>query len=618
MESITGIYNIKGYDSALLHGVVCDDPFDPVLGITYSDANFTLFCRQSDHINDVKAHLIIAGEAVLFNKEELKGKLSFSGSSDLELVLESFKCWGTKCVNYLVGDFAFAVYDAQNNTIFSARDPFGQKPFYYCVDNELLCFSNNLKALVSFPFASREIDEDWIIDFFMMYNSFKEQTIYRKIKRLSPGTSLSLKKWGTVHYNKYWDLNNGVVEQPKTIDEATERLSDFFYDAVKSRLTGQGKIGIELSGGIDSTSIAAVAQSFLVPSHKSLFAFSNVLPEEYKSTCGNFKDEWQRASTVAQYLGMDHHIGISAAIDDPATMCDRVLDKLGFPTNSYLIILQQGIYKAAAEQGVHTLLSGFGGNELVSENANTSYINELLRKNRIFKLGNYFNHQDNDLVKSYTRSVYHYARHILNKDRKLFANKVERKFDGLILSDDLSHNINVRQYFSSNAYSIAGKNIREKNIYRLSSGITDERIHIGNLLALDYGIRYSYPLLDTRLMHYYYHLPDEWKASSKLGRAFMRRMMNGKLPAEILQKPKTSNSSTTPFYKVDIDKNFYIIKNWCLSLSKDHMVFDYVSRQKIENLIYEPSSAREGLKYMNFMVTIMMAKFLDKIKERKA
>jgi asparagine synthase (glutamine-hydrolysing) len=185
-----------------------------------------------------------------------------SDATDAELILRAYAAWGEECVTHLLGDFAFAVWDEPRQRLFCARDHLGVKPFFYARIGHTVVFSNTLDCIRLDPTVSRTLNDPAIADFLLFgANQERETTSFRDIQRLPPAHSIMWSR-ETMRYRRYWTL---PVEEPiffRHAGEYSERFIELLRAALRDRLRTR-RVGVLMSGGLDSTTLAAVAVSVL-------------------------------------------------------------------------------------------------------------------------------------------------------------------------------------------------------------------------------------------------------------------------------------------------------------------------------------------------------------------
>jgi asparagine synthase (glutamine-hydrolysing) len=207
----------------------------------------------------------ITADARIDCRVELGSKLSAAGckfrqdAPDSEFILHAYATWRENCVQHLRGDFAFAIWDAARRTLLCARDHFGVKPFYYATIGDLFLFSNTLNCVRQHPTVSDELNESAIADFLLFgLNCDAATTTYRDVQRLPPAHTLSVSP-ESVRLQRYWSAPTDGRIRYANENEYVEHFQSVLKSAVSDRLRAD-RVGIFLSGGLDSSSVAAMAR----------------------------------------------------------------------------------------------------------------------------------------------------------------------------------------------------------------------------------------------------------------------------------------------------------------------------------------------------------------------
>jgi asparagine synthase (glutamine-hydrolysing) len=242
-----------------------------------------------------------------------RGQMPAGEASDAELILRAYCAWGDDCVVHLAGDFTFAIWDGIERRLFCARDHLGIKPFYYADLGRTLIFSNTLECIRQHPAVSRELNDAVVADFLLFGgNQGTETTTFRDVSRLAPAHSIS---WSTERTarRRYWTL---PIDEPisfKRASDYTERFEELLRDAVSDRLRTR-RVAVFMSGGLDSTAIAAVAVGVLRdrPSgavHAMTSVYDRLIPDA----------ERHYAGLVARHLDIPIHYDVR---DDETSIAD--------------------------------------------------------------------------------------------------------------------------------------------------------------------------------------------------------------------------------------------------------------------------------------------------------
>lgn len=296
---------------------------------------------------------------VIYNYRELQPELAAGGwvfrtNCDTEVLLAAYATQGAACLPRLRGMFAFAVWDAQERTLFAARDPLGIKPFYYArLTDTGLAFASELNALLASGRVPREIDPASVGEYLAWFSVPAPRTIYRGIANLPPGHCLTVTPAGRVHTQAWWHLPAPV--QPRKIagnyQDFVHGLRHQLEDSMRAHRVADVPVGAFLSGGMDSTAVVGLmARS----SGKRLKTFSLVFGEAGFS-------EQAAARLAAQTFDTEHHeellTGARVAADLP-----RLLASYDQPTGDGINTYYAS--QTARQGGVTVALSGLGGDEL--------------------------------------------------------------------------------------------------------------------------------------------------------------------------------------------------------------------------------------------------------------
>jgi len=255
--------------------------------------------------------LSITAYARLDGREDLIAKLPRAPQThdDAELILLAYETWGEDCVKHLLGDFAFVIRDQRSRQLFCARDHFGVKPFYFArVEDELL-FSDSLNAIRKDRRVSDALNETAIGDYLVFgLNQDLSTTTFRDIQRVPPAHSLTIRN-GVTTLRRYWTPDTANEVRFRDDRSYVERFRELLRQAVRDRLRDTGRVAISMSGGLDSTSLAAVALDCGADVHACAVVYDKLIPDE----------ERHYATAAANHLG----IPISYVVADKFSLFDE-------------------------------------------------------------------------------------------------------------------------------------------------------------------------------------------------------------------------------------------------------------------------------------------------------
>ena len=225
---------------------------------------------------------MIVADARLDNRREVVAALDLEASAtrdvgDGELILRAYERWGGACPTRLVGDFAFAVWDSRNETLFCARDHVGVKPFYYHRAASAFLFASEIKALLTSPIVPYRLNPARVADHLVGLFGDQTSTFYRDIDRLPAGHTLTVTRSG-MRIQRYWTLDSSRELVLGSDEEYAEAFRECFTEAVRCRMPSSDRVGCLLSGGLDSSSIVATARSLRTAVDAKLDTFSAIFP----------------------------------------------------------------------------------------------------------------------------------------------------------------------------------------------------------------------------------------------------------------------------------------------------------------------------------------------------
>ena len=195
----------------------------------------------------------------LAKKLGLDDRIRHQQITDVELILQAYLSWGQSCVEHLLGDFAFAIWDERKQLLFCARDQMGVKPFYYAQVGNTLVWSNTVNCLRLHPEVSSRLNEQAIGDFLIARTNYNETTtFFVDIKRLQPAHILSVQHSKDLSIRRYWTMPRPDLIRYNHVSDYVDHFKEVMGEAVADRLRTE-KVAISFSGGLDSATVAATA-----------------------------------------------------------------------------------------------------------------------------------------------------------------------------------------------------------------------------------------------------------------------------------------------------------------------------------------------------------------------
>jgi asparagine synthase (glutamine-hydrolysing) len=470
----------------------------------------------------------ITADARVDARPELFGALRSAGrevsptATDAELILHAYHAWGTECVGRLLGDFAFAIVDTTNRRLFCGRDQLGVKPFFYACGDQFLVFSNTLDCVRRHPAVSNDLDEKALADFLLFgWNLDTSATAFADIRRLPAGHRLVLSPEG-LRIEAYWTPKVPDELRHSRQQDYIDQFLEIFASAVSDRIR-TSQVGIFLSGGLDSSSVACMALGQL--QQRSLrgrlwaatHVFDRLIPD----------GERPFAAQVSAALGITQEF---FPVDDFKPY-DEFWDTETAQTPEPNVRSFLSAYRnSARESGTHArvFLAGNGGDEGLRPPGD--YYLCLLREGRIGRWG-----------ADFVRHLVAHRELPHHRVRATLRAAVGRAAPGPVFPDWLNPDLVRRWELKSRWHDFwAAYRVHRSRIPAYMTNMTNgvmvryfERIDAGHTgIPLE---RYS-PLFDLRLLEFLFSLPTvPWKIDKFL----LRRAMQGRLPEGIVHRPKT-------------------------------------------------------------------------------
>ena len=248
----------------------------------------------------VAGDVVLVADARIDNRRELGSWLGreIGEWTDVELILEAYRAWGVECAARLVGDFAFVVWDGARQRLFAARDALGMRSLVYRAEAGRTLFATEVKQILSVPGVPARIYEPAVGVYLSGPYMPPEWTFYEGIERLAPAHAL-LVEGGEKRVWRYWDVDPGHRIRYRREEEYAEHFLEVFREAVRARLRSVHPVGLLLSGGVDSGSVAAVAGSLLrsgeaeCPEFRAYsFAFEELVECDERAVSGPLAEHW--------------------------------------------------------------------------------------------------------------------------------------------------------------------------------------------------------------------------------------------------------------------------------------------------------------------------------------
>lgn len=505
--------------------------------------------------------------AVVYNGEvynylELKKELEalghrFQTRSDTEVLVHGYEAWGDSFPSRLNGMFAFALWDEKNSKLLLGRDRMGIKPLYYRLSSDKISFASEIKALREDPSFSKEIDPLALDEYLSLRYIPCPRSIYRDVKKLEPAHTLSIRT-DRVQLSCYWRLEPPPSPRRISVSECLGELDSLLADAVKRQLMSEVPLGLFLSGGLDSPTIAYYAKK----AHGQELTSFNIhfRQESYSERSG--------ARAVARTLGLNHR---EMEVDeDILPVLPKLINIFDEPFSDDSAIPTYYLTKLARSL-MTVALSGDGGDELfggyptyIADTASSCYrrlplIFQKLLLGATHRLPVSFDRISWDFkLRAFLQAAGRPqpAAHFGWQEILTAEDKVQfytPKLRGLV-------NGHCSWESFERAYAEAGnRNPLEKMLYvDQKTFLTDEYLAKVDRLSMAHSLEVRPPFLDHRLVEFAAALPPGFKLKGWTTKYMIRKLMEGRLPREVVGGAKKGFSPPMPYWLAEGPLNSYV------------------------------------------------------------
>ena len=499
-----------------LAGVPCDNNgswVKPGVTLVQQRRWNTAFSKMEQGVvGDEAAGIFVLAWLRLDNRAELldqlKGSCDSLGLSDTHLILAAYLTWGDQLGQHLIGDFAIAVYDTRSGSCTLYRDHMGVKPLYYYLDGDVLVFATSIAVLSDLRGINLGLSDQWMARYLAGCSQDWEDTAYESIKKLPPAHQLCY-AGQRLSITRYFEFSRESRLELASDQQYVEAYREIFDEAVRCRVQSDYPIGSESSGGLDSSSITALAAEQMSFPARDLhsFGFANC-EQEPECILAVSQTSAMRATHLVTGTGFREH--------QFEQINRQFLDCHGAPQEHPNACSHGSFYEMANQWGIRTLLSGFGGDEFVTNYASEALIEFWLARNYRKWHSRFIG---NPLMRSLRalKWLNFYFRHGNHFPTALSLQKSAREaLDFSILGDqptkqfDVAHRVLHQAKYNSDCSSVNDFILGDR-----WSPLMTARLENCTLMAARQGIEYRWPLLDIRLLKFYLSLPPEQKLGAR-------------------------------------------------------------------------------------------------------
>jgi asparagine synthase (glutamine-hydrolysing) len=476
---------------------------------------------------DPAARLSIVFDGRLDNRDDLFRALGDirsveRHSTDVELIVAAYRRWSVDCASRLIGDFAFALWDADARRLFCCRDILGVRPFYYRLDDSRFAFASEGHALVRYDGSTPEPNERMVAEYLTRIVD-KEETLLDGVVRLPPAHSLTvdasrLRKW------RYWDVDPDRRIEYSDDREYVEHLTELLTRSVRARLRSASRVGVMLSGGLDSSTVLGMA--------RTLGATSDT-PTAYSLSVRGPEDESEFFRAVAAHVGA-RSVVVTADLDARLPLeeeVDRYLDIPQYPN----VLVAMPLRARAQTDGVRVMLSGLGADEWLG-GSDYHYADQLRRLQLI----------------AYVKGLRHDVRSHFLGWRQIALNSfwpmvpapVQRRVSRLLgrqrfplLDRRFAERVRLRERIAKPHPNPGFRTYAQYDLYRHS--LNGSELHATELLercCAPYGIENRHPFYDRRVIEFGMAVPETVRWRDGVVKYILRRVAAQFVPPVTVQR----------------------------------------------------------------------------------
>ncbi len=467
----------------------------------------------------------------IYNYIELKTELKkagyhFTSDSDTEVILAAYDCYKETCLQYFDGMFSFAIWDEKEQTLFAARDRFGEKPFYYYAEKTMFAFASEMKGLWAAD-IDKSINNKMLLNYitlgYVQNPGDQAQTFYKNIYSLPPSHYLRY-TFSTNDFTivNYWNIDKQALQKISEGD-AVKEFEHLFSASVTRRLRSDVPVGCSLSGGLDSSTIIHYIQQQTPDSLNNFKTFSAVFP-------GFKKDETKYIQQVVDKFGVQNFTTTPTAdtlISDFEKLCYHQEE----PFSSSSIFAQYKVFELVKKNNVKVLLDGQGADEILAGYHKYIhwYLQEMISRNKFAKAKKERHYLHKNNVK-FTWDIKNLLAAFLPSHAAIALEKKEYQ--------KTIHNSDISKQFLSHVKGREWEGIHKPIVTKLNDILyfntmqngLEELLRYCDRNSMAHGTEVRLPFLNAELVKFIFSLPSALKINHGFTKFLLRKTMDKKLP----------------------------------------------------------------------------------------
>ncbi len=539
---------------------------------------------------------IVVLDGRFFYREKLLKNLEisptdYSTTPDSILLVKAFEKWGKSCVQHLIGEYAFLIWDTVKQEAFCAKDRFGNRPFFYYQNGQCFCFASELIALVNLPFVKTAINYEWLLQSIQAPMGIqKNATPFQHIFSVLKAHTFTIHKNGKAQ-KCFWQPTYQGSLKLKSDQAYIELFQQNIQAAIYERMRTNYPVAVALSGGLDSSVVACYAARKLAAQNRPLIASGFQAPPERKGSIG---DELRYMEAVAQQE--KNIIFKPVEITPPSTAHNQKHQQnYGMPSH-FGSACWHGVFETAQSHQARVLLTGFLGDDVISRKGEGSY-QQLIHEKRWRAIGQLLQQRSKAQNTFFLKMVMKDLFQVLPMGFQKSLRKLKHR-DTYDSPTSIFHQFLKPSFFETCKAAFDIEKI-QKQYAKFSP---HEQLHFILEQGIDYAsdsisipahrhqLVYTTPLADVNIIEFAMTLPPEKWLLNGEKRGLLRAATKGLLP-EVIRNRKSKGFISLElgiFTTQQLEHYLFFIK----STDSNHPAFKYIDKNKLIQFIIQCKQKR--------------------------
>ncbi len=491
--------------------------------------------------------IIFNGE--IYNHGDIKKELITLGyrnwktdHSDTEVILYAFQEWGINCIDKFRGMFAIAIWDSEKKELWLIRDRVGIKPLYYSIHNGRVVFGSEIKALLQDPAQEREVNESGLFHYLSFLTVPSPETLFKGIYKIPPGTWLNFNISGEKKEKRYWDVLNHVEDlQGHTEEEIKDGVLEHLREAVKLRKVSDVPVGVFLSGGIDSSTNAAL---FSEEEEDPVKTFSIGYEGQHQS----YSNELGFAKIASKHANAEYYDKL-LNVDDLIDFLPKMIKLQDEPIADPVCMPVYYVSALAKDNGVTVCQVGEGADELfwgylhwkkvlTAESLAERYIPKIIFK-LVVKMLSFFRLDHNRRFEAIKRlslgqPIYWGPEpYTHNEKMRLLSPRMREQFSNANSWQSIS---DIHERFKKHPKTLS--HLDWMTYIDLHLRLSELLLMRVDKMSMGVSLETRVPFLDHKLVEYAFSIPTEIKTKDGILKYILKKSVRGIIPDEIIDREK--------------------------------------------------------------------------------